>query len=340
MIDSVTMKSAKHSPATSTSSATPSEMAAMRAEGLAAGATAIYIGAIALVSVITGLNYVLFPELGALSHDILQRPRGTWARAPLMLVITPVLAALIGTIITRHLNYGVLSVVLTVGLVLIVLKVLRSPIAPAISAGLLPLTLGVPNFWYPPSILIGTTLLAAIAYLRARRLPRTMVPPTVADTAQDAVERLPQRLSWAPYFLIFLLLAATAATETHQHFVLFPPLVVIAYEMFAHPEICPWAERPWSLPLACVASAAAGTALASWHGVLMPFAAMASVLISIAVLRIMRLHVPPALAVGLLPFVMPDAGWSFPLVVGAGTLLLSLSFLTWRRLGARDLGRA
>jgi len=54
-------------------------------------ATAFYIIIIALIAQLTGLSFVLFPELGALSHDILKRPHGTWAKAPLMLVVNPAL---------------------------------------------------------------------------------------------------------------------------------------------------------------------------------------------------------------------------------------------------------
>ncbi|EQD37481.1 conserved hypothetical protein, membrane, partial [mine drainage metagenome] len=75
----------------------------------------LYIGLIALVAQASGYVYVLFPELGALGHDILKRPRGTWARAPLMLIFTPLATAVVGTLITRHLPYGVTSVLLDVG---------------------------------------------------------------------------------------------------------------------------------------------------------------------------------------------------------------------------------
>ncbi len=126
--------------------------------------------------------------------------------------------------------------------------------------------------------------------------------------------------------------SATAASLSDRHFLLFPPLVVIAYEMFAHTEICPWAHRPLRLPLACALSAIAGLLLSRGYFPL-PLAAAGSLLAGIYVLRTMRLHVPPA--VSLLPFLMRGADWSFPLVVGVGTSLLSLSFLTWRRLDRR-----
>ena len=49
----------------------------------------VYIAFIAEVAVATGAFYVMFPELGALSHDVYTRPRGTWASSPLLLAITP-----------------------------------------------------------------------------------------------------------------------------------------------------------------------------------------------------------------------------------------------------------
>ena len=89
-----------------------------------------YIAIVAEVAIATGAFYILFPELGALSHDIFTRPRGSWASAPVLLVVTPVLTALLGTLITRSLPYGYLSVMLAVVGALAIVLALRSPIAP------------------------------------------------------------------------------------------------------------------------------------------------------------------------------------------------------------------
>src|SRR2546423_14570974 len=63
----------------------------------------IYIGLIAFVASVTGAFYVLFPELGALSHDVFTRPRGALAKAPILLAITPVLTGVVGILVTREL---------------------------------------------------------------------------------------------------------------------------------------------------------------------------------------------------------------------------------------------
>jgi hypothetical protein len=132
----------------------PVRMAGLRGKRrIAAEVLALaYIAIVAKVAIATGAFYILFPELGALSHDILTRPRGSWAGAPLLLVITPVLTAVLGTLVTRALPYDYVSVMLAAGGGLAIVLVLRSPIAPAISAGLLPLALGVRSLWYPPGI--------------------------------------------------------------------------------------------------------------------------------------------------------------------------------------------
>ncbi len=122
-----------------------------------------YIGFIASMATLTGAYYMLFPELSALSWDVMELPQGRWARAPIMLALTPALTGVIGTVVTRRMSYGIISVLLTVFVCVAVIRMLRSPVAPAISAGLLPLVLGVTSWWYAPCILFGTTVLALLS---------------------------------------------------------------------------------------------------------------------------------------------------------------------------------
>src|ERR1700740_255596 len=167
----------------------------------------VYIAIIAEIACATGAVYVLFPELGALSHDVMTRPRGTWANAPLLLAVTPVLTGVVGTVFTRSLPYGYLSVLLTVAGAIAVVLALRSPIAPAISAGLLPLVLGVKSWWYPPAIALGTVLLATLSvpwkkYCAARMV--AAVPPESdearedlqSDLIDDLIETTPSGYAW------------------------------------------------------------------------------------------------------------------------------------------------
>lgn len=293
-------------------------------------AALVYIGLIAAVAALTGAGYILFPELGALSQDVFSRPDGRWARSPVLLVATPTLTAIMGTVITRHLAYGLPAILLSVGCALLVIRALRSPVAPAISAGLLPLVLGVTSWWYPPAVTFGATLLAACSVLRARRFapPAATRRPHVEQSARTDFRRLSDRL-WIPWFVLFLVVAYTGVVLTGWRFLLYPPLVVIAFEMLCRTDHCPWAHRPLLLPLVCFLSAAGGMAAFVLLGA-NPLGAAVSMGVGVAILKAFDLDVPPALAVALLPFVIRDPTLWYPVAVGLGTAILTACFLLYR----------
>ncbi len=291
-----------------------------------------YITLIATIANVTGAFYVMFPELGALSHDVFTRPRGTWARAPVLLAITPVLTGLAGTIFTRTIPYGFASVLLTVGAAVLIIEVLHSPVAPAISAGLLPLVVEIRSWWYAPGIMLGTFLLAGLSIIWKRyAAPEQTTPEAIMqDAMRDAIEAPAPRYAWLIALMAFVAFGVLLVKLTGLRFILFPPLVVIGFEMLGHTEICPWAQRPLWLPLACFLTAAGG--LFFWHlfGV-GPLAAACGMAWGILILRIFDLHVPPALAVALLPLVMNKPTIMYPVSVGIGTLMMTLWFMLYRR---------
>jgi hypothetical protein len=215
----------------------------------AAIAATVYIAVVAAVAGATGAFYIMFPELGALAYDVFGRPRGRWSNAPIHLATTPVITGAIGIAITRLLPYGFLSVLLNVGGAFAVIAILDSPIAPAISAGLLPLVLGVTSWFYPLGIMFGTVLLAAASFawrsLMVGQLGKAR--PGLRQVSADA----PPGLTWVIAYFAFLTLAVAMVRLTGLRFILFPPLAVIGFEMFSHAESCAWANRPFRLPIAC-----------------------------------------------------------------------------------------
>jgi hypothetical protein len=294
----------------------------------------VYIAIIAATANATGAFYVMFPELGALSHDVFTRPCGTWANSPLMLAITPVLTGAIGIAITRTMPYGFASVLLNVMGAIAVVLGLGSPVAPAISAGLLPLVLGVTSWWYPPGIMFGTVLLAMLSTgWKGYAASDVGVVETAAQAAEEAAEDIthevgaPVRARWEKLaaLLAFVAVAVMFVKLTGWRFILFPPLVVIGFEMFVHPDVCPWAKRPLMLPVACFLTALGGFIFWKFLGVT-PLTAAMCMGWGIVVLRALDLHVPPALAVALLPLVMTHPTIIYPFAVGLGTLLLTAWF--------------
>lgn len=143
------------------------------------------------------------------------------------------------------------------------------------------------------------------------------------------MERTPSALGWLLPFVLVVTSLAGMAQWTGLRFILFPPLVVIGFEMFAHPQVCPWAARPWRLPLACALSAAAGVGAVGMFGAGMG-ATMVVMVLGIIILHLLDLHAPPTLAVGMLPMVMPHPGWVFVAAVGIGTTLCIVTFRVWQ----------
>lgn len=283
----------------------------------------IFMGLIAWMTQLVGIEWLMFPELGALSHDIFKRPLGAWAKAPLMLVLTPVFTAMVGTVLSTYVSLFVLAVVVSVISSILIIHFLKSPIAPSISAGLLPLVLSAHSWWYPPCIFFGVTLLAAFSVIQFRFISPKIEPFKLITN--ETIKEL-RVVKWFPAFLITFILIALLAQVTGIRFLLFPPLVVIGYELFTNPSHCPWINRLWILPIASASSAAIGIAIVSWLGISISATIIVMVL-CITLLRTLNLHAPPILAIGLLPMIMANPSFTFVAAVFIGTTLLILSFL-------------
>ena len=125
----------------------------------------IFMGAVALAAQTTGFMLLLFPELAALSHDIMTRPYGKWGSQPLRLILTPTLTAIVGIFFTRRLPFGALGIALIVTFSLVIIKVMRSTIVAAISAGVLPMALSERSWRYPLAIFVDCALLVLLFLL-------------------------------------------------------------------------------------------------------------------------------------------------------------------------------
>jgi hypothetical protein len=141
----------------------------------------------------------------------------------------------------------------------------------------------------------------------------------------DALETESHDRFWVITLLAFVLVLGIFAEHTGLRFLLFPPLVVMAYEVFGHPEVPGWMARPALFPLVCFLTASIGlfaclTLHATFSGVAL------TMICSIGILRAFKVHMPPALAVGILAFVVKTPNFWYPISVGIGTVALMVCF--------------
>lgn len=291
----------------------------------------MFSGGIGLAAGTTGIPLILFPEIGALSFDVFSRPRGKWATQPLRLIITPTITAALGVIVTRHWEYGAIAITAITLLSLVTIKLLRSNIGAAFSAGVLPMVLGVTSWVYPVVIFSDLVVLAATLTLWKQFDPHIYLSEgTKENPIIDATETPPKDKFWIFALTGFVLVSGAAAQATDLRFLLFPPLIVVAYELFGHqPELPGWMSRPVLFPLVCFLTASVGmfansTLHVGFWGVSF------TMVCSIAILRAFKVHMPPALAVGLIPFVIVHPTFWYPISVslGASALIASASVYT------------
>jgi hypothetical protein len=370
----------------------------------AAFVAAIFVGGIAATAIATGLLSLLFPEMGALAHDVFTRPAGNWSRSPVYLAITPSLTAVLGLLIAQHLHYGYLAVFLAVGAAIFTLGVTRSPIGPSISAALLPVVFNQQSWWYPAGVFVGASVLALLSVLwrrshdarvraSANKCGLNQFRPDkpesneseldepgsgelcsneieldeaeLEETGLDEIEieepgenklsssnpgifpfwkAVPSFFSRARqrsgcgliellFMGLFLALAVFFVNLTGLHLLLYPPLAVIAFEMFTRKETVFGTRQPLLVPLACCLTAVGGSCAVKFLGVSL-FAAIIIMAWSSTVLFLLRIHLPPAVAVGLIPLIAPHPSFTYPLAVAAGTLLLTTCYFGYRRVVA------
>jgi hypothetical protein len=154
----------------------------------------------------------------------------------------------------------------------------------------------------------------------------------------EAHQAIPLKRFWPLGLMTFVVLVGAAAQFTGLHFLLFPPVIAMAYEIIGHPTAPDWVRRPIQFPFVCPADLSSAL-LTSTIDLLTydlvqgtVLAVMVTILCSIIILRRFEVHMPPALAVGLLPFVIKRPNYKFPISVFLGTIALVLYCSGYRRI--------
>lgn len=271
---------------------------------------------------------VLFPELAALASVVLVNPEDPLSKVPGQLVLAPFLAAVLGQFCLWLIPWWPLTVVAAVALAVTLVRVLRTPMVPALSCGLGPWAFQSYDGSFAPSLLVGTTLMALVCLL-----PRAGKRPVLGWTQSHADE--PTWRRWLPSYGLFLGLGIGLVALSGQRLILYPPLMVIVYEGLVRPQACLWRRRPLTTVFGCTVAAGIGTLLVAHWGV-HPLATGLVVVLVEALQRLLRLRLLPAFGLGLLPFLLDEPSLVFPLCVALGTGLWAL-VIACDRIGSKQL---
>jgi hypothetical protein len=269
---------------------------------------AVVVPMLALASLL-GTPEIIFPEGAALVMGIWSLGLPGWSTSRWRVAALPPVFAAAGVLLLRVDLSQTTAILIAITLALIALQLLDTRLAPSMSAAVLPIVFDVRAWSYPLAVLaISLVVAAGMSAFPRERARRD--PPRTGRYAAGAVAG-----AWLVIVTWILvgeeLLALSAATFA-------PPLFVSALEWIGRGPLEPQVGlRRWAL---LVGAALSGSVAAQ----VVPVAWIAGAVAVVATLVVMRLLVaphPPALAIALIPQILPGAGakpLSYTLAIAAG----------------------
>ena len=273
----------------------------------------------------TGQKEIIFPEISALALGAWIMEKPPWRSSILDFWLSPALAALTGIFIVRFFPYApVFMIAGAFCIVVLQLKLMRSAVLPSISAAILPIITRCDSWYYPLSVCIMTGLIAiglcALDRSGSWREPGGLFKKPYSGRMRYTGTR--SGLAHWSKLLAGVMVVSTIAAVTDQLFMVAPPLIVAFVELskpggtardkagkimgllvFAAFSGVFWyafIHNVLHWPVWISAGVSTGTVFFAYHALRLPF--------------------PPAVAIALLPTILPQASlWLYPWQVFFGS---------------------
>ncbi len=303
----------------------------------------LLIASMFAVAGFAGQKEIIFPEIAALALGawVLEKP--PWHGTNLSFWLSPALAALTGMAIVRYFPYSPVPMTAAAFVAVILqLKLLRSAILPSISAAILPVVTHADSWHYPLSVCILTGIIAFGRILMNRSLPAENAAgllnlPVRAGSGEKGTAG--ELKHWSK--LLAGILAVSAVAEEFRLFYMIAPPLIVAFVELSKPGGILRQKSAWIL-FQLVFAAISGVCWLYLVEYVLHWPIWISACIStisvFLVYRTIRLPFPPAVAIALLPTILPaERLWSYPLHVllgGAAFVLMSILWFGNSRLAA------
>lgn len=276
----------------------------------------VALAVMALAADLLGEKEVIFPEVAALAVGLWIADKRIWNvnsyEVPLLMTVSAVL----GVVITTYVHIPVLGqLTMAFFISALLMSALRIPLVPGIAAILLPVLLHTESWFYPLSVAVMTSIMAAGYSLMQRYGLKSKLMPVGSREGLD----LKAARTWLVRYLMLLPLFAVA-TWKGWLFAIVPPLVIILIEL-SNPKNM-FRSRPVTLWLTVVAVAAIGTLsrFVLMQTLALPYTASVSIAFFLAIMLMRRIGMmfPPIPALAVIPFILPDTYLYFPIEVAFG----------------------
>lgn len=278
-----------------------------------------YVIAIAFILLMVGLSEqlqhseIILPEVAAMAIAMWVYREPGWIRRPSVIFIAPTVTAALGLVINQLQILYPLKVTISLTIMMLCLRLLRSNFAPAIATGLLPLAIHTEHWSFVGIVFIFTlTLMAGVVVFQ---LHRNLV-------AKPAIQY--------KYMVIFLAISLCWLSICwllgYEQMAVIPPIFVVVYESLQKPVYTAKIAFKQAFTLTLSAAVGALMFIQLESQVLAAFIDMIAVVI---ISHLFRARIPALYAIPLLTFVFPeDKVWSLPLVtLFASICMFSLVWL-------------
>ncbi len=286
----------------------------------------VLVTAMVSAAVIFNEQEIIFPEIAALAVGAFIADKMPWKVNRTGMFILMTLSSWMGYAMSVYLTVPLfVKIVIAFAVCIIALSYARSTMLPMISAAVLPLLTNVQSMVYPFSVMLLTACVIVIRLILQKTgvLPKTELSDEKPDTKADLIRRI--------WLITIFTAVAAAAVCSGMIFIIAPPLAVFFAE--AAERNSPVKKDPFRFFLCTILCAFAGTATRAvlidlFRVNIIPAAAVAAA-VSIFFLILFKKPFPPAAALAILPFILPETDIAvYPFQVTTGcAVFVSLDML-------------
>ncbi|MBE9917336.1 hypothetical protein G8C92_25290 [Paenibacillus donghaensis] len=284
-----------------------------------------FIVAMIAASVLLRNHEIILPEIAAMAIAMWVYREAGWIRQPSKIFIAPTVTAGIGLMINQLQIAYVGKVILTLMLIMLFLRIIRSNLAPSIATGLLPLVINTHEWSFVMIVFIFTIILM------------------IGVLAFGLNKGLEKKVSIQyKYMLIFLALTffwiSLCWVAGYQQIAVIPPILVVVYESVQKPMYN--GKMAFKQGLVLTLSAAIGTLLYftmdSWV-----LAALLDMILMLALSLIVGIRIPAIYAFPLLSFIFPEENvMNLPLGTLVTCLFMFTCVLLYRKYEMKRTGKS
>lgn len=233
---------------------------------------------------------VILPEIAAMAVGMWVYREPGWIKQPFKIFIAPSLTAVIGFAVNQLNMAYVGKVILTLALIMFVLSLIRTSLAPSIATGLLPLVINATEWTFILSVVVLTLVL--------------MLGVLAVGIHKGLEQKVQVNIKYMIiYVLLNIIWISLVWIAGYPQLAVIPPILVVVYEVLQKPMYN--GKMAFKQGLVLTVSATVGSLLYffidSWV-----LATLLAMILMLVLLRIVGIRMPAVFAFPLLPFIFPE----------------------------------